>query len=140
MSEKACARAVTYLVQPVAGPRGEGLCALGVAASPRLSNQMTPERPLADVCGGICRGSGVKPSTQVSVSQSQIPCKEQGENWISVQTGELAVSAVLGIRPGSPSRGAQMQEPPHSSGEGLGGGTVAQRKQLFILTLFGFWK
>lgn len=72
---------------------------------------------------------------------SQIPSKEQSRTWISVEMGELAVSAVLSIRRGFLPEGLGRGSPRTGwSGEGVAGGTLARGKLLFILTLFGFWK
>lgn len=105
-----------YLVQPVRWAREARRGALslrGKRLAPALCNQMTPPRPLADVRGGICREPGVGAHTHVSMSRSQIPFKEQSGNGISVEMGELVVSAVLGIRQRpllSFQRGSQMRE------------------------------
>lgn len=63
---------------------------------------------------------------------SQIPSKEQSRTWISVEMGELAVSAVLSIRRGAPSGGAGTREPSHWLEWGRRGGRdTRQRKATF---------
>lgn len=83
----------------------KGLYVLGRrAASPCLSQlvlsyQMTlgvTGQPLAGVCGEFVGDLVRMPSTQVSVSRSQIPFKEQSGNWIRLRR-QTAASAVLSI-------------------------------------------